>query len=179
MPPRLYPPRKSAAATRSARQVDKSQRREETNSPRGLRSGDAHPAENERRSSKDGGKRGEEAEKGEKKMVQLPSATDDSGPTRGPIKGATRGPIYSEKQPRKCQADGDASLYRSLKYRSLAAPLLKTGGRSNVARYLVVSKRCPPLSLSLSLSLLFFFLLFFSSILLRQATVSSPFRCPR
>lgn len=78
---------------------------------------DAHRPKT-KRSSKDGGKRGEEEEEG---MVQLPSATDDSGPTRGPIKGATRGPIYSEKQPRKCQPDGDASLYRSLKYRSLAA----------------------------------------------------------
>lgn len=117
------------------------------------------PAENERRSSKDGGKREEEEEEKEE-MVQLPSATDDSGPTRGPIKGANRGPIYSEKQPRKCQPDGDASLYRSLKYRLLAAPLLKTGGRSNVARYLVFSNGVP-LSSFLFSSLLFYSILFY------------------
>lgn len=59
------------------------------------RTGGRVPTENEGRSRKDGGKRGEEEE-----VAQLPSATGDSGPTWGPIKGATRGPIYSEERPR-------------------------------------------------------------------------------
>lgn len=95
--------------------------------------------ENERRSSKDGGKRGEEEE-----VAQLPSATGDSKPTWGPIKGATRGPIYSEERPRglvewirKCQPDG--RVVRSLKYRLLPVPLPKSWGYSNVSRYLVFS----------------------------------------
>lgn len=106
------------------------------------------PDVNERRSRKDGENRGVKEE-----VAQLPSATDDSGPTWDPIKGATRSSIYSEEQQRDSWSRlenvnrTDVSLYRSLKYRLLTVPLPKTRDHSNVARYLVFSSDASPSSL--------------------------------